>query len=251
MFSLSRLIVLALLSVSVLFAQNDPPVRYRNPIQAMSERYAQPVNIRILPSWKLTEAQMQTASMPPRLIPDARRIRFSYPEDREPTAEQRANGSALTPTQRRSMRRARSAAMREAVWRVSIEAEVYNRANSEALAATEKASRYVVIKLGEQKGYHMQGEQELRSFKVCTGKVSTPTPKGHFHVQEKRREHRSNLYNNANMPFFMRLTLDGIGLHQGPIRSKPSSHGCIRLPREDASYLFDQCEVGTAVFIVD
>lgn len=240
-----------LLGAGVLLAQTDPQVRYRNPMQAMSERYAQPVNIRILPGWKLTEPQLQTASQPPRLVPDAKRVRYTYPEDWEPTADQVASGAALTPAQRKSMRRARRAAMREAVWRVSIEAEVYNRANSEILASREKQSRHIVIKLGEQKGYLMQGTQELRSFKVCTGKASTPTPTGHFHVQEKRKEHRSNLYNNANMPFFMRLTLDGVGLHQGPIRKRPSSHGCIRLPKEDASFLFEQCDLGTAVFIVD
>ncbi len=246
------IIVFVLLQGAALWAQatpHDPPVRYRNPLQAMSERYAQPVNIRPLPAWKLTEAQAKTAAQPPILLPDPRRVRYSYPEDIEPTAEQVADGSALTPAQRKSMRRARAQAMKEAVWRVSVEAEVYNRANSAALASMEKTGRYIVIKLAEQKGYYMEGEQELRQFKVCSGKKSTPTPTGHFHVQEKRREHRSNLYNNANMPFFMRLTLDGIGLHQGPIRKNPSSHGCVRLPQEDAAYLFEQCEIGTAVFI--
>ena len=248
------IIVCMLLQVAVLWAQAtsyDPPVRYRNPLQAMSERYAQPVNIRLLPAWKLSEPQIRTASQPPTLVPDPRRVRFMYPEDMEPTPEQVAAGAALSSVQRDKMRRARRLAMREAVWRVSVEAEVYNRANSATLAAMEKAGRHIVIKLGEQKGYYMDGDTELRQFKICSGKKSTPTPTGHFHVQEKRKEHRSNLYNNANMPFFMRLTLDGIGLHQGPIRKNPSSHGCVRLPQADAAYLFEQCDVGTAVFIVD
>ena len=247
----TRMVALLPGLVSVLYAQDTPPIRYRNPLVAMSDRYAQPVNIRILPAWKLTEQQMQIAAQPPRLVPDARRIRYAYPEDTEPTAEQVATGAALTPKQRKSMSRARRAAMREAVWRAGIEAEVHNRSHSETLAAQENQGRHIIIKLGEQKGYLMESDKELRAFKICSGKASTPTPKGHFHVQEKQAEHRSNLYNNANMPFFMRLTLDGVGLHQGPIRKKPSSHGCIRLPHEDARYLFEQCAVGTAVFIVD
>lgn len=246
------IIVFVLLQGAVLWAQgspHDPPVRYRNPLQAMSERYAQPVNIRLLPAWKLTEAQARIAAQPPIPVVSPGRVRYTYPEDAEPTAEQLAAGSALTPAQRKSMRRARRSAMKEAVWRVSVEAEVYNRANSDSLAAIEKQGRYIVIKLAEQKGYFMEGDKELRQFKVCSGKKSTPTPTGHFHVQEKQKEHRSNLYNNANMPFFMRLTLDGVGLHQGPIRKNPSSHGCVRLPQDAAAYLFEQCEVGTAVFI--
>lgn len=248
-------IAFLLLLQGVVVADSSPvqelPVQYRNPLKAMTERYYQPVNIRILPAWGLTEKQLKIASQPPVVVPDPRRVCFVYPEDIEPTPEQIAAGDALTPDQRKHMRRARRKAMREAVWRASVEAEVYNLSNSAALAALEKQGRYIVIKLSEQRGYYMEGEQELRSFPVCSGKKSTPTPQGHFHVQEKQKEHRSNLYNNANMPFFMRLTLDGVGLHQGPVRKYPASHGCIRLPREDAVYLFENCEVGTPVFIVD
>lgn len=226
-----------------------PVPRYRNPMVAMSERYSQPVNIRISSAWGLTEAQRRTAMMPPVLVPDVKRVRLLYPEDIEPTEAQKAEGSALTSKQRTAMQRARRAAMKEAVWRVSVEAEAYNRMHSDALAAIEKQGRYVIINLTEQRGYYMEGETMVRSFKVCTGKRSTPTPTGHFHVQEKDRHHRSNLY-HASMPFFMRLTLDGVGLHQGPIRSYPASHGCIRLPWDVAAFLFEKCEVGTAVFVV-
>lgn len=223
--------------------------RYRNPMRAMSERYTQPVNIRIPAAWGLSEAQRRTAMQPPVLVPDAKRVRLMYPEDIEPTAEQLADGSALTIKQRSYMKRARRAAMKEAVWRVSAEAEASNRANAAALAAAEKKGRHVIINLSEQRGYYMEGSKMVRSFRVCTGKRSTPTPTGHFHVQEKDRHHRSNLY-HASMPFFMRLTLDGVGLHQGPIRSTPASHGCIRLPWEAAAFLFEKCEVGTGVFVV-
>lgn len=110
--------------------------------------------------------------------------------------------------------------------------------------------KYVKIILATQKGELIQGESVLRSFPVCTGKPSKPTPTGEFRVIGKERYHESNLYPNSPMPYFMRLTNDGIGLHQGPMRSKPSSHGCIRLHRSTAQYLFKECPVGTRVVIV-
>ncbi|MBQ3525268.1 MAG: L,D-transpeptidase [Akkermansia sp.] len=228
---------------------DDPAPRYRNPFRAMSERSSQPVNIRISSEWQLTDAQRRTAMRPPVMKIDAYKIRFLYPEDLEPTPEQVADGSALTRNQRKYMQRARRAALREAIWRVSVEAEAYNRVHSEKLAAIEKQGRHIIINLTEQRGYYMEGSQQIRTFRVCSGKRSTPTPTGHFHIQEKDRHHRSNLY-HASMPFFMRLTLDGVGLHQGPIRGYPSSHGCIRLYWDDARFLFERCEVGTAVFVI-
>lgn len=252
---MSKFLITAVISlaVNVLWADAsesaEAPVAYRNPLRAMSVRYAQPVNISLQETWQLSPAQRQTATLPPEVQADARRLRFIYPEDREPTPEQIAAGAALTEKQRTHMRRARRAALREEVWRAGVEAELYNKTHSATLAQQEKKGVHILIRLKEQKGYYMDADKELRSFKVCSGKKSTPTPTGHFHVQEKRKEHRSNLYNNANMPYFMRLTMDGVGLHQGKVRSTPSSHGCVRMGAEDARFLFESCAVGTAVFI--
>ncbi len=228
----------------------EPPVRYRDPAVAMMLRYRKPVDIEILPSWELSEQQLYTAQMPPYGIIKGGRVRYVYPEDEEPTLDQLADGSALTPRQRKLMRRARREALRSAAWRAKIEADRYNREHADVLAAMDRKGRHIVISLSAQRGRFMDGDMELRRFRVCTGKKSTPTPKGHFHVMEKRKEHKSNLY-NSSMPFFLRLTLDGVGLHQGPVRSRPSSHGCIRMSREDARFLFDNAVVGTAVFVTD
>ena len=224
---------------------------YRNPFVAMAERYNRPVEIAIHPSWKLSEKQLNTAIQPP--IRDERgvRVRFLYPEDLEPTPIQIKNGYALSSRQRSLMRAARRAALRREAWQAGMEAENYNRKHSAAMAAQEKKGLHLVISLGKQTGKYMDGEKELLCFRVCTGKASTPTPKGHFHVMEKHLEHHSNLYNNASMPFFMRLTADGVGLHQGNVRSWPASHGCVRLNHADARFLFERCEIGTPVFIID
>ena len=65
---------------------------------------------------------------------------------------------------------------------------------------------------------------------MSTGRPGHATPTGRFPIIEKHREHYSNLYNNAPMPFMQRLTMDGIALHAGQIPGYPASHGCVRLP---------------------
>ena len=55
----------------------------------------------------------------------------------------------------------------------------------------------------------------------------------------------------APMPYWMRLTGYGIGMHAGPIPNPgmPASHGCIRLPQDLAARLFEVVDVGTKVTI--
>lgn len=253
--TLSALICAALVSACASVPAQEPaetqpvPVMvYQNPLKAMMDGYYQPVEIELKPAWNLTEKQMATATQPPEKTSGGARG-YVYPEDKQPTAEQVADGSALTPTQRRHMKKARMYARRLAAWNSRIAAEKYNQENSAALAQVEKERLHLVIYLGKQRGVCKVGEKVIRNFKICSGKRSTPTPKGHFHVIEKHEKHKSNLYNNADMSYFMRLTVNGVGLHQGPVRSYPASHGCIRLMRDDAHFLFKHCAVGTAVFI--
>ena len=226
-----------------------PLVQYRDPNVAMVRRSREPVLIDINPSWNLTEEQANLMHKLPRRVEEGGRVRFIYPEDEESISEPMPDGTVFTSQQLRRIRHARRAARNVAMWHARRAAEAYNRTHSETLAAMEKKGLHIIIRLGEQKGYLMNGSQQLRTFRICSGKSSTPTPTGHFHVLEKHREHRSNLYNNASMPFFLRLTFDGVGLHQGRIRSRPSSHGCIRLAMNDARYLFEHCDIGTAVFV--
>ena len=55
------------------------------------------------------------------------------------------------------------------------------------------------------------------------------------------------------MPFWMRLTGYGIGMHAGiiPEPGQPASHGCIRLPHNIAPLLFHAVKVGTPVTITE
>lgn len=86
---------------------------------------------------------------------------------------------------------------------------------------------------------------------ISSGKPGHETPTGTFEILEKRRDHRSNLYNNAPMPFMQRLTWDGIALHGGRIPGHPASHGCIRLPHAFAQALFEVTQRGYVVVVAD
>ncbi|MDO5289383.1 MAG: L,D-transpeptidase family protein [Pseudomonadota bacterium] len=85
---------------------------------------------------------------------------------------------------------------------------------------------------------------------ASTGKPGHGTPTGLFTVLEKRRHHRSNLYNNAPMPWMVRLTWGGIAFHGGALPGYPASHGCIRLPMHFAPHLFGTLQRGSAVAVV-
>ena len=85
---------------------------------------------------------------------------------------------------------------------------------------------------------------------ISSGRPGHATPTGLFTVLEKRRHHRSNIYNNAPMPWMVRLTWDGVAFHGGALPGYPASHGCIRLPMHFAPRLFSALSYGDAVLVV-
>jgi hypothetical protein len=84
---------------------------------------------------------------------------------------------------------------------------------------------------------------------VSSGQSGRETPSGVFSVIEKDADHHSNLYDDAWMPHMHRLTWSGIALHGGPLPGHAASHGCVRLPYDFASRLFDVTKVGMRVII--
>lgn len=75
------------------------------------------------------------------------------------------------------------------------------------------------------------------------------TPTGVFTILEKNVEHRSNVYNNAAMPYQQRLTWGGVALHAGGLPGYPESHGCVHLPYAFARLLFNVTQRGTMVVV--
>jgi hypothetical protein len=107
-----------------------------------------------------------------------------------------------------------------------------------------------VVALKEQRITIYSAEGKVMQAPVSTGTGGYETPAGVFSILEKRREHYSNLYDDASMPFMQRLTWSGIALHAGALPGRPASHGCIRLPHSFAGQLFDVTRVGMRVVVV-
>jgi len=135
----------------------------------------------------------------------------------------------------------------------------------------------VEIRIGEQKVYVYQGDDVAGESPITTGKPGHETPTGHYTILVKDIDHKSNLYgvfldangyvvdgnaeagqtpppgavyDSADMPYYMRLRDDGVGMHAGYLPGYPASHGCIRLPHAFAELLFSNVSVGTPVDIV-
>jgi hypothetical protein len=64
------------------------------------------------------------------------------------------------------------------------------------------------------------------------------------------REWKSTLYDDASMPYFLRLNAGATGLHEGFVPRQPASHGCIRVLRGTAQRLFASTQLGDPVTIV-
>jgi len=115
--------------------------------------------------------------------------------------------------------------------------------------APEASVNRIVVSLADQSLYAYNGQQLVAYSNISSGKPGHETPTGSFTVSEKDVDHHSSIYDNASMPFFMRLTDGGVGLHAGFIPGYPASHGCVRLPYGMAQELYQHVESGTPVEI--
>jgi len=135
----------------------------------------------------------------------------------------------------------------------------------------------IEVRIGEQKVLVFQGEDVAGISPTTTGKPGHDTPTGHYTILQKDIDHKSNLYgvlldangnikdgnaeasqtppagliyDAADMPYYMRIREDGVGLHAGFLPGYPASHGCIRLPHAFAELLFSNVSEGTPVDVV-
>lgn len=109
----------------------------------------------------------------------------------------------------------------------------------------------IIVSLATQRAYVYRNGLPIGISTVSTGMAGHATPTGVFTVLQKAVDHRSNLYNNAPMPYMQRLTWDGIALHAGQLPGYPASHGCIRLPLAFAKLLYGVTRLGLTVVITD
>ena len=109
----------------------------------------------------------------------------------------------------------------------------------------------MVVSLPEQRLSVYRNGVRIGVSTVSTGKRGFETGTGVFPILERQREHFSNLYDNAPMPFMLRLTWSGTALHAGRVPGYPASHGCIRLPAAFAEKLYDASRRGVIVVVAD
>lgn len=90
---------------------------------------------------------------------------------------------------------------------------------------------------------------EIGTAVALLGTQRHPTPLGTFPILTKERDNVSEKYNNAPMPWTLRLTWDGIAIHGSPVMNGYASHGCIGVPDPFAEKLFAIAKRGDKVVI--
>jgi lipoprotein-anchoring transpeptidase ErfK/SrfK len=108
----------------------------------------------------------------------------------------------------------------------------------------------IVVSLASQRMFVFRDGELWDSSKVSTGKRGNETPAGTFPILQKKVHHRSNLYDDAPMPYMQRLTWGGVALHAGHVPGYPASHGCIRMPKAFAKKLYGVTGFSSTLVVV-
>lgn len=118
---------------------------------------------------------------------------------------------------------------------------------------------YLVLDLARQRLTLYGREGERREFPVSSGTTRVhqgiETPTGLFTLQTKATLALSRQFENTPMLYWMGFSgnigfhaLEGWGYYRH-LGQRPSSHGCVRLSREDAQYLYQLLPRGTPVLV--
>lgn len=119
-------------------------------------------------------------------------------------------------------------------------------------------STFVEVDLSRQRLYYHHRDGRIYDYPVSTGDASldrgVATRTGIFTIKEKQRRHVSSIF-DVPMQYWMPFD-GGIGFHalNGKdyyrfLGVRPSSHGCVRMSREDAGALYESAGRGTAVIV--
>jgi hypothetical protein len=118
-------------------------------------------------------------------------------------------------------------------------------------AASAAGPLRVLVSLPLQLAFVFKGSVLVGVSSVSSGVAGYDTPTGTFTILQKDKDHKSNIYDDAPMPYMLRLTWDGVALHAGKVTGEPASHGCVRLPAAFARKLYDIADLGATVSVVD
>ena len=151
------------------------------------------------------------------------------------------------------------------------------RKNQEYAAATPSETS-IILNLKTLRGQLLdRNKVVILDYPITPGDAKHPTPKGNYKIIEKIVDKESNLYgkildankavvksaadsrvdkvpaggsfDGADMPYWMRLTNSGIGMHQGNVPRYPASHGCIRHTWNGVKQVYAKVKIGTPVTI--
>ena len=90
---------------------------------------------------------------------------------------------------------------------------------------------------------------EIGTAVALLGTKSHPTPVGVFPILTKEKDNVSEKYDNAPMPWTLRMTWDGIAIHGSPVMNGYASHGCVGVPDPFAEKLFAIAKRGDKVIV--
>lgn len=148
--------------------------------------------------------------------------------------------------------------------------------NDKLLASEDELAKRVKIDLSDQRAQLLIGEWVAIDSPCCTGKAGKRTPTGTFPVTEKIKDKRSNIFGSlyrggrkvyggdrrkyggsydryvgSSLPYWMRLTDDGIGIHASKyVHRYPGSNGCVRMPHSAVATIYGEVDKGTPVDVV-
>lgn len=108
---------------------------------------------------------------------------------------------------------------------------------------------WVRIDLARQIISVFRGPHEIGTAVILYGTDGKPTPSGTFRVLARAARYRSRTY-DADMPFMLRLTDDGVAIHASAVKRGSATHGCIGVPAAFAERLFAEMRRGDLVAIL-
>jgi lipoprotein-anchoring transpeptidase ErfK/SrfK len=134
-------------------------------------------------------------------------------------------------------------------------------ASSKVKTVTPSGPYNIHVDKSKQRVYVFNGQILEKEFICSTGKDETPTPSGRFLVGSKGGLFYAS--ENSVCYYWTRLDnnylfhsaiydLDGYAVQSEYVKlGSKASHGCIRLPYEDAKWIYDNVPYGTLVTITE
>lgn len=112
-----------------------------------------------------------------------------------------------------------------------------------------QVTRHAKVDLSQQRAWVYDGDEEIYTTRVSTGKPGNRTKQGTFVITNRYRHWNSTIY-GSSMPYFQRFSCGDFGFHQGYVPGYPASHGCIRVPGGNVRKIWELLSLGDPVQIV-